>query len=174
MIRNLSFTKQPPDLATLEEIKSCEGKLGFRFQPAFVEFCLRWNGGFPDRQNRVYPVPRSFELYHHEYKNSSGVLVLTLYGVTPYAPCSLTKAYALLNEDSDLGIMPIAGDLFGNQVVVRTDASTETVFWKDRDLWEPAENPQPGPQYAEKPYLMSIADNLEMFYNGLTVDPDGE
>jgi hypothetical protein len=167
MIKELTFTKVAPDLATPQSIKALEAKLGFQFPPAFVEFCHRWNGGFPDDNNKFYPVPSSFGAFYEEYKQGKGVYAHRLLGATEiFWQCSLRKESALLVDFCVLGevshsIIPITVDLFGDRVVLRSDSPTGLVYWWDHILWD-----APG-----QPYLIPIAPDLEFFYNSLTSDP---
>lgn len=173
MIKPLSFTKRAPDVATPEILAALEARLNFHFPPAFVEFCSRWNGEFPSKDNEFYPVPQSFREFHEEYKQCEGILVHIMFGVTEkFRRCSLLKECGLLNEYSNLGIIPITADLFGNHVVLRTDSPMGLVFWQDHELWETSKNPDAPGNFAERPRLIPIAQDLESFYNSLTSDPD--
>ena len=174
MLKELLFTKHAPKAASPEDLAALEAKLSFKFPPAFVEFCSRWNGGFLSEQNEFYPVPLPFTGYFDEYgTNAKGVLLSNLFGATEEFPqCSLLQEYLLTNQFSDLGIIPIADDLFGNQVVLSVGAVGGLVYWRDKDLWVTTENPKAGPQTAMQPRLIPIAQNLEYFYNSLTLDPN--
>ena len=162
MLKQLSFTKRAPDVATPESLKALETNLNIQLPPAFVEFCFRWNGGFASKENMFYPVPPVFKEFYDEYKKSKGVYVDTLFGATEQLPyCGLLKECASLGDFSRLYI-PITVDLLGDQAVLRTDSPMGLVYWADHTLWEAP----------DKPCLIPIADDLESFYNSLTVDPD--
>jgi hypothetical protein len=172
MIKQLSFTKQAPDLATPESLKALESKFNFHFPPTFVEFCSRWNGGFPGKDNKFYPVPPRFKEFYDEYEKSKGVYVDTLFGATEKLPhCGLLKECAMLGEFSKL-VIPITVDIFGNRAVLRADSPMGLVYWWDHELWEVPENAPPGPKTPERPRLIPIAQDLESFYNSLTFDPN--
>ncbi|HWD93441.1 MAG TPA: SMI1/KNR4 family protein [Verrucomicrobiae bacterium] len=171
-LKNLSFTRQAPLGANREEIAAAEAKLNVHFPPGFVEFCSRWNGGFPNADNEFYPVRASFEDFHNEYGEGEGVLISVLYGISEsLLQTSLVKKSDLLEIRSGFGIIPIGGDMFGSQVVFGADSPPGQIYWRDKDLWEIPENPAPGPQFAEKPRLIQIANDLESFYNSLTRSP---
>jgi len=170
-LKNLSFTKQAPSGATPEEISAAEAKLSIRFPPALIEFCTRWNGGFPSDDNVLYAVPSSFTEFHEEYKNEDGVLVHVLFGLSEkFYQCNLLRKFELLNTYSYLGVIPISSDLLGNQVVLQAQSPQGLVYWRDKDLWEIPENSGPGPHFGERPHLIPIAQDLESFYNSLTAD----
>jgi hypothetical protein len=167
-LKDLSFRKHSTTSATADEVAAAEAKIGVRFPPALIEFCSKWNGGFPGSANCFYPVPSSFVEFHQEYK-SAGVLVEKLFGIAETFPqCSLLKKRDLY---TNLGIIPISSDLFGNQVVLRMRAPMGSVYWRDKDLWEVPENAGSGPHFAERPRLIPIAPDLESFYNSLTAEP---
>jgi SMI1 / KNR4 family (SUKH-1) len=171
-LKNLNFTKHAPFGAKPEEIAAAEAKLNARFPAEFIEFCFRWNGGVLSPYNQFCPVPASFTDFHTEYKQTQGVLIITLYGISENFPqANLLKKEYLLNARFDFGIIPIGADLLGNQVVVRAELPSGLVYWKDKDLWEATQNPTDGPQFAEKPRLIPIAENLESFYNSLGKEP---
>jgi hypothetical protein len=174
MIKALSFRKHAPNIATADDIAALETKLNFRFPAVFIELCSRWNGGFLAKDSQFYPVPSTFEEFYKEFgSRDGGVLVSTLFGATDeFVQCSLLRNYNLLNESSNLGIIPIAQDLFGNRAVLRVDSPSGLVYWWDHELWEMLENPSPGGNFPERPYLIPIAENLEFFYNSLTSDPE--
>jgi|ERR1700733_10984200 SMI1 / KNR4 family (SUKH-1) len=161
MIKELIFRRQSPGIAVPQDLAALEAKLGVRFPPALVEFCSRWNGGFPSNVNRFYPVPPSFKEFYSEYKLGKGVYVDILFGATDQLPhCSLLKECTLIGEYSKIAI-PISVDLFGDRVILRPDSPTGTVYWWDHILWEES----------ERPYLIPIAQDLESFYNSLTSEP---
>lgn len=174
MLKELSFNKRAPRTASPEDLAALESKLGVLFPPAFTEFCSRWNGGFPSEENEFYPVPPSFKEFFEEYgPQADGVLAHIMLGATEeFSQCSLLRKYSLINYESNLGIIPITVDLMGNQVVLRTDDPGGIVYWRDHELWEMPDNPQPGPQFPDRPRLFPIAPDLEYFYNSLTSDPD--
>ena len=172
MIKALSFRKLAPEVATLEDLAILETKMGVRFPPAFVEFCSRWNGGFPTNDNKFYPVPSLFKEFYAEYKSSKGIYVDILFGATEkLLQCSLIEECVLLEELSKLFI-PITVDLFGDHVVLRADSPMGFVYWWDHELWETPDIPNPMGNVAERPRLIPIAQDLESFYNSLTSDPD--
>jgi len=149
-----------------------EATLGLRLPSTFVEFCKRWNGGFPDKSNNFYIVPQSYNEFYDEYRQSKGIIADKLFGATEKLP-----RFSLLNECRNvLGevakyVLPISADLFGNHTVVRVDSPNGMVYWCDHELWEMGESSAPGPKFAERPRLFPIAPDLETFYNALTVDP---
>jgi hypothetical protein len=173
MIKELKFRKQAPQTASREDLAALEAGLGVALPTTFHEFCSRWNGGFLSDTNIFCPVPSSFREFFEEYGSETlGVVTDVLCGATEVSQFSLARKYALLNEYGNLGIIPIASDLLGNQVVLRADSPSGLVYWRDHELWEPPDHVQPGPHYAERPLLMPIANDLESFYNALTADPD--
>src|SRR5215469_13665856 len=108
-LKNLSFTKQAPSGAKSEEIAAAEAELNVSFPQDFIEFCTRWNGGFPSSDNEFYPVPDSFIDFRNEYKSSRGVLIRVLYGISEEFPqSSLLKKDYLLRVSSDFRIVPVA------------------------------------------------------------------
>jgi hypothetical protein len=171
MIKELLFKKKAPQAARPQDLAALEAKLGVRFPPAFVEFCCRWNGGFPANTNNFYPVPGTFTEFHDEYKKSKGIIADMLFGATDEFPqCSLNRECTrVLGEFSKL-IIPVTADLFGNHAVLRADSPMGMVYWSDHELWEVPENPPPGPNFAERPRLIPIAPDLETFYNSLLAD----
>lgn len=172
MIKELSFIQRAPATASPEDLAILEAKIGVKFPPSFVEFCTRWNGGFPSTENDFYPVPSQFREFFDEYPLGTGACISQLLGATEaLQPCSLLRDYLLTNYESDLGIVPVAVDPFGNQVVLKACSPAGPVYWRDHELWEMPENPPPGPQFGGRPRLMPIAENLECFYNALTSEP---
>jgi len=171
MIKPLSFRKRAPDVATPEILAALEARLNFHFPPAFVEFCSKWNGGFLNEDSRFYPVPPTFLEFYEEFKEG-GVFIDTLFGATEKLPhCGLLKEYTMLGEFSKL-VIPIALNLFGNRAVLRADSPMGFVYWWDHELWETSKNPDAPGNFAERPHLIPIAQDLESFYNSLTSDPD--
>jgi SMI1 / KNR4 family (SUKH-1) len=170
MIKSLSFKKQAPDLATPQTIATLEATLNLRFPAPFVEFCTRWNGGFPAKTNEFYPVPREFGEFYKEYgTNAKGVCVSKMLGITDaFWQCSWLSEYNLMNEGSSWGLVPITVDLFGNHVVLRPDSLSGPVYWSDHELWEMPDTPEALGDVANQPQLIPIAPDLESFYNGLT------
>lgn len=163
MIKTLFFRRQSLVPATSEALSSFQNEFGLRLPGGFIEFCLRWNGGYPGKQNSFYPVAEYFREYRNQYGPSNvGITVDGLYGLTDAFPqCSLKAEMLSLNEVSEFRFLPIAYDLLGNHVVLRADSTDGLVFWKDHELWDTPEGP----------CLISIAGNLEEFYNGLTINP---
>ena len=172
MIKQLLFKKQAPDLPTPESLEVLEQKLKLRLPPTLMEFCSRWNGGFPSKENKFYPVPPTYIEFHAQYKMSRGVYIDKLFGATDVFPqCSLLKACALIGEYSNY-IIPITSDLFGDRVVLRANTIEETVYWWDHELWETIEHPNEPGKTIDRPRLFPIARDLESFYNSLTFAPD--
>ena len=173
MIKDLYFKKYAPDLATPETIAALEAKLNLRFPPAFVEFCMRWNGGFTNRQNKFYPVPLQYKEYYDEYgSRSGGDFIDTLFGATEkFEHCSVLKEYRLLNESTNRGVIPISANLFGNRAILRLESPDGPVYWWDHELWESAESPGAEGNFEDRPRLIPIAPDLEYFYNSLTISP---
>ncbi|HEX9048828.1 MAG TPA: SMI1/KNR4 family protein [Verrucomicrobiae bacterium] len=173
MIKQLTFDKRAPDLATAASISLVETELKYLFPATLREFCTRWNGGFVAKSCELYPVPKEFREFHSEYRKSTGVLVPILFGATAkFEQCSLLAEYRSYNEYEDLDmIIPIASDPFGNRVVLRRGDVSDTVYWWDHELWDIPEG-STGPSTDALPRLMPIAASLEAFYNGLTKDSD--
>jgi SMI1 / KNR4 family (SUKH-1) len=171
MIKQLHFKKHSLDIASPENVAALGIELGVHFPPAFVEFCSRWNGGFLNKESEFYPVPSTFKEFRKEAQEE-GVLIHKLFGATETFPqCSLLKECTLLGDFSKL-VIPIAVNLFGNRAVLRADSPMGLVYWWDHELWEIAKNPNALGNFAEKPRLIPIAQDLESFYNSLTSDPD--
>jgi hypothetical protein len=162
MIKPLLFTKSSKAKASEQDIADGERVCGLQFPSSFREFCFRYNGGHPDAQNAVYWVPKEFTDYHEEY--SDGLAIEFLYGLTKESDlhCQVLKEDQAL-ADLAIRLFPISGDFMGNQVVIRKEEPEGPVYFRDHEMWD---EPQ------ATPHLFKIADNLEQFYNGLTVDPD--
>lgn len=174
MIKPLLFKKQAPDLATSESITTLEAKLDFRLPAAFAEFCMRWNGGFPSKDNQFYPVPMMFKEFYEEFgSRPGGVLIDTLFGASEKFPqCNVLDEYNLISKNLSRELIPIAVNLFGDRaVLLRSDSSPEIIYWWDHELWEMPHVPNPLGNAAERPRLIPIAQNLEHFYNSLTANP---
>ena len=176
MLKELKFRELAPKVASREDVVELQAKLGVTFPPAFFEFCTRWNGGLPSEENSFYPVPKSFIEFFEEYgPEEGGVVVHQMLGATEdFQACSLSRKYNVLNESTNLGLIPVTSDLLGNQVLLRADNPGGVVYWRDQDLWELPENPRLGPQVGGRPRLFPIAPSLEYFYNALTADPKAE
>lgn len=165
MIKPISFRKRSKSLATDNDIRAFEAEFGVKLPPTFVEFCLKYNGGFPMRENRFYPVPDIFREFHNEYSEKpAGIITDCLLGLTKEIDaCNIRDELRSLREVASIqGLFPLSVDLFGNSAVLRVDDLNGKVYWRDHELWEAP----------ERPYLMPIAENLETFYNSLTRDPD--
>jgi len=172
MIKQLLFKKQAPDLATPESLEVLEQKLKLRLPPALAEFCSRWNGGFPSKENKFYPVPPTFNEYYGEYEKSKGFYTDTLFGATDtLLNCSLLKECALIGEYSNY-VIPITVDLFGNRAVLKLDSLVGMVYWWDHELWDTVDDPNEPGKTIDWPRLFPIARDLESFYNSLTFAPD--
>jgi hypothetical protein len=163
MIKNLIFGKSASRLATPQDVDAFQRHLGIILPPTFVEFCQRYNGGFPDDQNKLYLVPQSYREFHTEYPSeSAGIISDGLYGIS-----SEVKGLQLLKELNNLPdgpsspLFPISFDLLGNYVVLKQDDLEGEVWWFDHELWD-----APG-----IPALLPVAPDLESFYNGLTLMP---
>lgn len=163
MIKQLFFTDQSASIACPEDIAAFETQFGLRFPQALVEFCSKWNGGFPHDDNSFYPVPLAFKEYYDEYGvENKGVSVDGLYGLTQEPPrCNLRNKYLSFREVSKIELIPITFNLLGNYVVLRAESPNGVVFWHDHELWEAP----------EQPHLIPIARDLEFFYNSLTTNP---
>ena len=163
MIKDLQFRKRSPAGASFGRLRALEQQIGAPIPAALREFLSRWNGGFPSKENAFYHVPPEFTKFHEEYgKDNKGVTVDGLYGLTREPRgCNLVDEHVLLTKVCALGLIPIAFDLLGNQVVLQRDSATDLVFWRDHELWESS----------EQPHLIPISGNLEHFYNSLTFNP---
>lgn len=164
MIKPIIFRKHSKSLATNSDIQAFEVEFGIKLPPTFVEFCAKYNGGFPMRENRFYPVPEIFREFHNEYNEKpAGVITDCLFGLTKEIDaCNIRDEFHSLREMASIqGLFPISADLFGNSAVLQVDDLNGKVYWRDHELWEAPEHP----------YLMPIAENLEIFYNSLTRDP---
>ena len=163
MIKDLLFTDQAPAPASSERLATFEAQFGFHLPKALVEFCSKWNGGLPSPENCFYYVPLKFSSFHQEYgAGGKGITVDGLFGLTSQPKrWDMERRFLSWGELSTIGIIPISFDLLGNHVVLRTDSMDGSVLWWDHELWEAP----------ERPHLIPIADNLEMFYNSLTLNP---
>ena len=163
MITPLLFRKVSPTTASPEALMRFGNEFGLRLPETLVEFCTKWNGGYPSLENTFYPVPIEFSEFHKEYgPTNAGITVDGLYGITDSFPsCSMKDEMLSLNQVSQIRILPIAYDLLGNHVVVRIDSPEGPVLWSDHELWEAP----------ERPYLIPVAEDLEHFYNLLTTNP---
>jgi hypothetical protein len=174
MIKELSIANQSMEKASPQAIAAFQKKYGLRLPPAFLEFCTKWNGGFPDPRNSFYYVPKSFkEFYEQSGPDGKGVTVDGFYGIGRDGDAyDLEKEYLSIAEISVIGLIPIASDLLCNYVVIRADSPFGSVFWWEHGLWEAPEQLRSTPMEAPgRPYLVPIADNLEGFYNSLTINP---
>jgi hypothetical protein len=163
MIKDLKFLKLAPTPAFDANFAVAERKAGIKFPPPFVEFCRKYNGGFPSRENSYYYVPGKFHDFHEEYGPAQlGVGVDGLCGIAEdFPPCDV---FEVMKEIGDVAIrlFPIAYDLVGNQVVVKSDDPQGPVFWRDHELW----------QDENAPRLITIADSLDDYYQSLTEEPN--
>jgi hypothetical protein len=166
VIKQLVFKQKSSYSASQEELAAAQKELGLRFPPALIEFCSKWNGGFPKEENSFFPVSMAFHEFHTEYNsNTIGVTIDALLGLTDDLPqCSLLRYRQKLKNVSRIQLMPIGYDLLGNQVVLKCDRAEGLVYWRDHELWEAQ----------DQPYLIPIAENLELFYNSLTKDPSAD
>jgi SMI1 / KNR4 family (SUKH-1) len=171
--KGIKIQKIAPKVATPNDLADLESKLGVKLPQVFHEFCFRWNGGFPMKDNQFYHVPATFKEFHDEFPRESGVAIDKLFGATEEFPgCDLLKDYKMVKENLDFGIIPIAKNLFGNRAVLLSNIANGTVFWWDHELWDTPEEGSSPARPELLPRLMPIALNLETFYNSLTADPD--
>ena len=167
-------------------MSTLESQLGIKLPPTFHEFCFRWNGGFPSKENQHYLVPSSFTEFYEKYTfgkemEGVGVGIDNFLGATEeFEQCSLMKKYHLCCEGArmygkaKLDYIPIAKNLTGDMVVLRADSPFQMVYWVG-DVFEMPEGIEwgttPGNSEARQA-LLPIAPDLETFYNSLTADPD--
>jgi len=166
MIKALIFRERSNLVASPTEIKEFETEFGLRLPPAYIEFCSKYNGGFPALSNRFYRVPDEFLEFHEEYGPTNegpvGIIVDVLLGLTrSLEACDLRPELLSMRTMSKIGIFPITLDLLGNSAVLREDSMSGRVYWRDHELWEAP----------DVPALFPIAESLELFYNQLVQDP---
>jgi hypothetical protein len=182
MIKDLVFRKVAPKIATPQDIATLEAKLGVKLPPTFHEFCFRWNGGYPSKENECYIIPSSFTEFYEKYtfgKKTEGVAVqvgILLAATEEFKSCNLMHEYQLcVAGGKEPKFIPIATNLMGDLAVLRADSPMRMVYWFDRDTFEMPEGVEwgttPGNPEA-RPALMPIAESLEEFYNALTSDPE--
>src|SRR5262249_3041259 len=157
------FEEQAPDLATPETIAALEAKLSLRLPQTFVQFCMRWNGGFTSEESEFYPVPGQYKEFYEEFgSDDGGVLIHTLFGATDkFGQCDIREEYRLLNEETNWRIIPIGVNLFGDRAVLRSESLEGLVYWWDHELWETPEVHGASGNLGETPRLIPIAPNLE-------------
>lgn len=190
VIKNLVFRKLAPRVATLDELTSLEMMLGVKLPPDFHEFCMRWNGGFPSKENCYYPVPSSCTEYYEKMwfgRKTQGdvVQVDTFFGTCEEDKLfSLIKHYRMCCEGELLRgrttkphFIPIADNLMGQGLALRADSPLQKVYWIDSDTYEMPEGIEWGTTFGNpeaRLALLPIAESLEEFLNALTSDPDSD
>jgi hypothetical protein len=191
MIKNLAFTTLAPRVAKPNDITILEARLHVALPPTFHEFCFRWNGGFPGKENCNYEVPASYKKFHDlmfvdRAKGGQWIEIDSLFGTCEeWKPCSLLEELRVCCDLEGSGsgfkigasrppIIPIGSNLMGGLLVLKGESPSDKVYWIDSDTFEMPEGIEwgttPGNPEA-KPALLPIAENLEEFLNALTIRP---
>jgi hypothetical protein len=139
----------PPD--TLAETEERLANLGHRIPPSYRAFLAEQDGG--------RPVRNTFTFDQHDREQSSRVAAFL--GVEA-APDGDLAGTAELVGDIPSGVLPIAGDEFGNYVCIdtRNDGDGPILFWDHEEGFDDGE--------PDESNLYEVAPDLETFLAALS------
>ncbi len=148
------FVKNPP--ASMTALEAYERKIGISLPDDFREFCLAYNGGYPECDS--YPVHSRFVDFWEEYGEVREGAVAgadLLYGVPPVDAqysCEELGKYLIDKRGLPKGWLAVAADGCGNHMLLGRNLHG----WDGLYFWD-----------SDTDGVYRIADSCGEFYNGL-------